>query len=277
MEVRCGHADRPSAGRGTACHFLRTALEAAVLIAIAAAWHRWATPGSTSFPPASQPPMQYILAFGFCAVFLLAYEMLLWNVEAIGAADLANDKAASHLSLGGASGFLLCSFAALLLTGLAMLGGRPVANIDYSFAIMPAAVMSAVGGEILVRGVIFRRGEQVGGTICAIVASALASAFLPTIQAGVTLGAVATSIALGFLCCAAYAALRTLWFPIGIQLGWVVGASGLYGSSFAHPAASTIAILLCLAAAALMSRRAIRDGKWVANQFAAPVIAPREY
>ena len=86
---------------------------------------------------------------------------------------------------------------------------------------------------------------------------------------------------------AAYAATRSLWFPIGLHLGWNFTEGGIFGVAVSGgpaakgmlsvslagptlltggrfgPEASLVAIALCLAAAAVLLIVTVRNGGWV--------------
>ena len=93
------------------------------------------------------------------------------------------------------------------------------------------AVLSAIGEEIIFRGVVFRIFEEMFGTFIALMVSA---GFFGLIHMGnhgatVTSGA-AIALEAGLLLAVSYAVVRNLWLPIGLHFGWNFAESGIFGS-----------------------------------------------
>lgn len=148
------------------------------------------------------------------------------------------------------------------------------------------AILSAIGEEIVFRGVVFRIFEEMFGTFIALLVSA---AFFGLIHMGnpgatVTSG-VAIALEAGLLLAASYAVVRNLWLPIGLHFGWNLAESGIFGSVVSGnafkglfstslsgpelltggrfgPEASVVAVAVCAAAALMILTVAIRRGEW---------------
>jgi membrane protease YdiL (CAAX protease family) len=158
-------------------------------------------------------------------------------------------------------------------------------------ALATLGVMAAVSTveEILFRGIVFRLVEEIGGTVGALVVSGLLFGALHLVNPGATLwGALAIAIEAGLMLGAAYAATRSLWWVIGIHLGWNFAEAGLFGtvvSGAGHgpaglltatlagpawltggafgPEASVVAIVVCAVPAALFLWAARERGRLV--------------
>jgi membrane protease YdiL (CAAX protease family) len=143
---------------------------------------------------------------------------------------------------------------------------------------------TAVSEEIIFRGFLFRLFAALGGNWTGL---AVTSVFFGLAHAGnpgaTPASSVAIAIEAGILLGAAYAASGALWLPIGIHAGWnfaegflfsmaVSGHTGpsglirgdLHGPTFLTggpfgPEASVIAVLVCLALAAVYLRRMPRN------------------
>lgn len=94
------------------------------------------------------------------------------------------------------------------------------------------AIASAVGEEIVFRGVVFRLLEARLGTTIALVLSAAAFGLLHAGNPGATWGStLAIACESGVLLGLAYAASRALWLPIGLHFGWNFTEGGVFGAA----------------------------------------------
>ena len=89
---------------------------------------------------------------------------------------------------------------------------------------------TAVGEEVLFRGILFRWIDERSGVIPALVVSGLVFGFLHLGNPGATVwSSVAIAIEAGLLLGAAYKWSGTLWLPIGIHWSWNYVQGSIYG------------------------------------------------
>jgi uncharacterized protein len=156
-----------------------------------------------------------------------------------------------------------------------------------------SAAAAGVGEEIVFRGALFRILEERLGTLVALIISALLFGAIHGVNHGATLVST-TAIALeaGVMLALAYAAVRSLWFPIGLHLGWNFTEGGIFSAAVsgnhAHglfsfplsgpelitggefgPEASLVSVAICLCAAVALGVATVRTGRW--RKFGAPV------
>jgi uncharacterized protein len=90
---------------------------------------------------------------------------------------------------------------------------------------------AAVTEELLFRGILFRIVEQWTGTWTALVLTAALFGLSHLVNPNATVwGALAIAVEAGAMLAAAYAATRTLWFPIGLHFGWNCAASAIFST-----------------------------------------------
>lgn len=173
---------------------------------------------------------------------------------------------------------------------LSLMGVADVGAFNPGQALLAAidmAILSAIGEEIVFRGVVYRIFEEMFGTFIALVVSA---AFFGLIHMGnrgatVTSG-IAIALEAGLLLGVSYAVVRNLWLPIGLHFGWNFAESGIFGSVVSGkafkglfsttmtgpdmltggkfgPEASVVAVAVCAAAALVILVIAIRRSEWV--------------
>lgn len=166
------------------------------------------------------------------AISIAAYFGLVRLFERRRAMELVLSQAAARLAGAGASlGVLLFSIVmtTLLLTGHARLLDD-VSPLGCTFALL-AALFAAIMEELLFRGMLFRLIERHAGTTAALLVSALVFGLVHASNPGATwLSSMAIALEAGLLLGAAYAKTRTLWFPIGLHLGWNFTESGIFGA-----------------------------------------------
>jgi hypothetical protein len=142
--------------------------------------------------------------------------------------------------------------------------------------------------EILFRALIFKIAEESLGSWAAVAIEGTLFGAVHLGNPGATLvGAAAIALEAGILLTAAYMVTRRLWFVWGIHVGWnlaqgslfgirvsgtpvsasclishATGPDGLTGGAFGVEA-SPVAVVLCLAAAAVLLQVAVRGGQVV--------------
>jgi len=135
-----------------------------------------------------------------------------------------------ELGAGLLTGFLLFS---LVVAVIALLGGYHVIGehpATVLFPVLALSLVSGVGEEIVVRGIIFRLVESSLGTwIALIVSAALFGAGHLGNQHSGLLPAVAIALEAGIMLAALYMLTRRLWAAIGLHAAWNFTQGGIYG------------------------------------------------
>jgi membrane protease YdiL (CAAX protease family) len=230
---------------------------------------------------------------------IAAYRYLVGVTEHRATHELAAAGAARNLGLGIAAGMALFGLVygiIYLAGGVSFHGFGGWAGLATALAI---GIASAVGEELVFRGVLYRLLEEGTGTTFALVASAAVFGLIHAGNHGATLlSTVAIAAESGVLMCLAYSATRTLWVPIGLHFGWnfteggIFGAavsgghySGLVASSLSGPAtltggefgpeASLPAIMVCIPVSLILVFVVVRAGRWRAWGLQLRAQAPR--
>jgi CAAX protease family protein len=163
---------------------------------------------------------------------IIIYRLVIRRIEGRTASELGASGALTGLIGGIVLGALLfvSVYAVLVLEGFAHIGGVSTpAGLETAVAI---AIASAVGEEIVFRGVFFRIFEEGFGTLAAIVVSSALFGLLHALNHGATWWSTAAiALEAGALLGAAYAASRTLWLPIGLHFGWNFTEGGVFGAA----------------------------------------------
>ena len=184
--------------------------------------------------------------------------------------------------------------AALFGTTIAVLAALGLYRIqgtrELSVLVVPLAMSIGAGviEEIMFRGVIFRITESSLGTGFALLISAVLFGLVHLANPRATvLGAVAIIFEAGIMLAGAYLLTRRLWLPIGIHIGWnftqggvfsvpVSGftSTGLFDGTLSGPEwlsggefgaeASIVAVVVCVALALVLLRRAAQRGHFIA-------------
>jgi len=167
-----------------------------------------------------------------CWAMILTYRALVRSLEKRPPLELARSGAISKLLLGGLVGSSLFAGVYLILWLIGVLrleGGGDFSQLPSAVAI---SVTAAVAEELVLRGALFRLLEEKLGTAIALLISAVLFGSLHLANPGATLAS-AASIAVegGLLLALAYAATRSLWFPIGIHFGWNLIEGGIFGAA----------------------------------------------
>jgi len=131
--------------------------------------------------------------------------------------------------LGGATLFVLVYLLLWVAGAVSFDGFNGFGGLGHALAI---AVASAVGEEIVFRGVLFRRFETALGTAIALIVSAALFALLHAGNPGASwISTLAIALEAGVLLGVAYAATRSLWLPIGVHFGWNFTEGGIFGAA----------------------------------------------
>ncbi|TQM43319.1 CPBP family intramembrane glutamic endopeptidase [Pseudonocardia cypriaca] len=204
---------------------MRLVIQLAVVAAIAVV-------GSTLVNAvASNPPLTLIIGLVTAAAALLGYRWVVRRTEHRPIDELSRTGAVPTLALGTLIGVGL--FASVILNiafldGYRVLGwGSPAGAV----ALVGFMAAAAVTEELIFRGILFRIIEQWTGTWTALVLTAALFGLSHLFNPHATLwGALAIAIEAGAMLAAAYAATRTLWFPIGLHFGWNCAAGAIFST-----------------------------------------------
>lgn len=225
-------------------------------------------------------------AIGLAIAMIVAYRLLVRWIERRRGTELGRAGALTFTLLGIAGGAALFAvvFAMLLWQGVAkFFGFAGVDGLPHAIAI---ALAASVGEEIVFRGALFRILEDGFGTLAALVVSAALFGLIHAVNHGATIvSTAAIALEAGVFLAAAYAATRTLWFPIGLHFGWNFVEGGLFGEAVSGgryhglfktalagptmftggdfgPEASVVAVAVSLAASLTLLGIAVARGTW---------------
>lgn len=234
--------------------------------------------------------LEMIVGLGTATGALYCYFRLSKYVEQRQTIDeLERTRARSGLLRGmsiGAPMFLITMLIILIFGGWQHVAAGSFWGFLASIGMMASA---AVNEELVFRGVVFRIVEERAGSWPALALSAVIFGALHLVNSNATLwGAISIAVEAGILLAAAYALSRSLWLPIGLHFAWNLTQAGLFGTTASGapdevsgllrttlsgptvltggtfgPEASLAALLVCIVPAAIMLRRASRQGKIV--------------
>lgn len=106
----------------------------------------------------------------------------------------------------------------------------PDSATEFLFALLITGLVPGVVEEILLRGVLFRFLEELGGTWVALALSSLVFGLAHGANPNATLvSSLAIALEAGVLLGGAYMATRKLWLAIGLHAGWNVTQGGIFG------------------------------------------------
>jgi membrane protease YdiL (CAAX protease family) len=162
---------------------------------------------------------------------LLVYWLLARWMERRDVSELSPRKAPAGIPAGilVGLGLFTATIAVLAAMGVAKVGAFNAAQP--LLAAINMAVLSAIGEEIVFRGVVFRIFEDIFGSLVALLVSAGFFGFIHLGNPGATaVSGVAIALEAGLLLAASYMAVRNLWLPIGLHFGWNFAESGIFGS-----------------------------------------------
>ena len=237
-------------------------------------------------PPALSDAAQLCGALLLAAVMIGAYRWLVRILERRAADELQRAGAGRALTLGALAGVALFVLVYAILWGMgaaAFAGFSGLAGLPRAVAV---ALESAVGEEIVFRGVVFRRLEDTLGTTIALLISAAGFGLIHAGNPGATwVSTLAIALESGVLLALAFAATRSLWLPIGLHFGWNPTEGGVFGAAVSGgqytgliaaplsgpplitggafgPEASLPALLVSLSASTALAWYAVPSGTW---------------
>ena len=183
-------------------------------------------------PAPLRDAMRLLAALILSVVMIAAYRFLVHVLEQRTANELQNSGAVRALAPGvlvGAGLFALVYAILWALGAVTVRGFGGFAGVGHAVAI---AIASAVGEEIVLRGVVYRRFEERLGTTMALGVSAAAFGLLHAGNPGAKWAStLAIALESGVLLGLAYAATRGLWLPIGLHFGWNFTEGGIFGAA----------------------------------------------
>jgi uncharacterized protein len=243
-------------------------------------------------PPAPSPLHPWVALKNLLLPFLLlaVYAWTVRFLERRPAHELALSPGIALFPAGLVLGMILISAYVLVQWTV---GAAQVASGTLSGGPLPLANeflipwLTAVGEELLFRAVLFRLTEEMLGTSAAVLLTVALFGISHAINPGAdTASLTALSLGIGALLTLSFAATRSLWFPVGLHMGWNLAEGFLYGlpnsgqadpMPLAHtavtgqpaltggafgPEGSVILVLLCMLASALLLRLASRTRHW---------------
>ncbi len=237
-------------------------------------------------PAVARPVAMLAAELVSCAVLILAYRGAVWLLEFRTAAEIGPRGSLRLLVPGALFGGALFALVYGILWAMGFAHYRGAGEAAGLLATFGSAAAAGVGEEIVFRGVVFRLIDERFGTTAAMVLSAALFGALHLANRGATLvSTVAISLEAGVLLAAAYAAVRSLWFPIGMHLAWNFTEGGIFGAAVSGggsigllrfplsgpriytggdfgPEASIISVIVCLAAALPLIYVTVRRGRW---------------
>jgi membrane protease YdiL (CAAX protease family) len=217
---------------------------------------------------------------------IVAYRWLVRSVERRRPDELGIPRAAGWLALGATAGAGLFGVVYVLLGALGAVAFEGFGGVSGLGVALAVAIASAVGEEIVFRGVLFRLLEERLGTTIALNLSAVAFGFVHAGNRGATwVSTLAIVLESGALMGLGYVATRTLWLPIGLHFGWNFTEGGIFGAAVSGgqytglvvgplsgppfitggafgPEASIAAVAVSLGASAALAWFAISTGAW---------------
>jgi uncharacterized protein len=177
------------------------------------------------------PPLTLFIGLATAAAALLGYAWVVRRTEHRAPDELSRTGAVSALARGTLVGVGL--FAAVILN-IAFLDGYQIlgwGSPGGALALVGFMAAAAVTEELLFRGILFRIVEQWTGTWTALVLTAALFGLSHLLNPNATVwGALSIAVEAGAMLAAAYAATRTLWFPIGLHFGWNWAEGAIFGT-----------------------------------------------
>lgn len=221
------------------------------------------------------------------AAMLGAYALLVRGLEHRHAREIGIRRGIGPLGIGVlvGAGLMGSVYLALWALGLARFdAGTGWSGIEVGLV---SALTAAVFEELLLRAVLFRILEELGGTTIAVILSAIIFGALHGANPGATpFSVLAIAIEAGILLALAYALTRNLWLAVGIHMGWNFTEGSIFGAEVsgtkeAHsllsapltgpelltggafgPEASIVSLVACLIVAAAFALMIRRRGGW---------------
>jgi membrane protease YdiL (CAAX protease family) len=237
-------------------------------------------------PPALRDAARLLAALVLSVVMIAAYRVLVRVLERRKADELQSAGAVRALVPGvllGAALFGLVYAILAALGAMTLIGFGSFTGVGRALAI---AIASAVGEEIVFRGVVYRRLEERIGTSLALLVSAAAFGLVHAGNPGASWAStLAIALESGVLLGLAYAATRSLWLPIGLHFGWNFTEGGIFGAAVSGgqysgilnaslvgpplitggafgPEASLAALAVSLSASIALAWYVVHTGRW---------------
>jgi membrane protease YdiL (CAAX protease family) len=238
-------------------------------------------------------PTDIVFALTVTVLMVLAYKLIVVRMGEQPRDDLPFDGRARDAASGFVQGALVFSAivgVAALLGAYQVIGLSPAE--DWLPILVTTGLMAGVTEEILLRGIVFRWLEELGGSWVALALSALLFGFLHAPNPNATLiSSLSIALAAGVLLGGAYMLTRNLWLAVGLHAGWnvtqglvwdvpvsgfaldgwvesrLVGDPILSGGSFGLEA-SVITMVIATAYGAWLIVRAARRGHVMRNWWA---------
>jgi len=169
-------------------------------------------------------PTDEVFALAATVLMVLAYKLVVARMGEQRRDDLPFDRRARDALGGFVQGGLVFSAivgVAALLGSYRVLGLSPAE--DWLPILLATGLMAGVTEEILLRGIVFRWLEELGGSWVALALSALLFGFLHAANPNATaISSLSIALAAGVLLGGAYMLTRNLWLAVGIHAGWNV-------------------------------------------------------
>ena len=229
---------------------------------------------------------QVLVTLALCGAVAGAYVMVVRWVEDRWAEEARPEPRA--IALGVIVGFTLCCSVYLVFALIGIATWVGVSGGAALPAALAAALLPAVGEEMVFRGVLFRLLEDGLGTTAALILTAVLFGAMHAGNPGASyLSTVAVGLEAGVLLASAYVWSRSLWLVIGLHFAWNFTEGGIFGAPVSGsptrgllvvnvsrtapdqlsggafgPEASLVAVALCLVAATIFAVPAARAGRW---------------
>ncbi len=237
-------------------------------------------------PAGLRDAARLLAALILSVVMIVAYCALVRVLEQRTVDELQGSGAARGLAAGVAAGAALFALVYMIVWALGAVAFRGPGGLSGLGHALAVAIASAVGEEIVFRGVVFRRLEDTLGTTIALIISAAAFGLLHGFNPGASwISTLAIALESGALLGLAYAATRSLWLPIGLHFGWNFTEGGVFGAAVSGgqysglivaplsgpswltggafgPEASLAALVVSLGASAALAWYVVRLGEW---------------
>jgi membrane protease YdiL (CAAX protease family) len=172
-----------------------------------------------------------VINLSSAVALLIGYSLVVRLMEQRDATEIGLRKGAPQLLMGALLGTGLMSAVYLVLWALGRATFTSGNGLDGLLGAL--VVMFAVGvlEELLLRAVLFRIVEQMGGTTVAVLFSAVVFGLLHAVNPGAALwSSAAIALEAGVMLALAYALTHNLWLAIGIHAGWNFAEGSIFGA-----------------------------------------------
>jgi uncharacterized protein len=157
-------------------------------------------------------------------------------------ADELSRSGVARWSLGGLAigvGMFCLVVGLLIQTNVARVGA--FAGLSAAPMMFITSLGAAVWEETVFRGALYQAVDRLAGRGAALVVSAVVFGLLHALNHGATvISTVAIALEAGLLLGLAFAYAHSLWFPIGIHLGWNFCEGGVFGAAVSGGAAQGV-------------------------------------